>query len=124
VKPSRVYLFAVDPGVDALRPFVKRLLGLVRHALGAYDGLLHWETLAAAMAHRVRTVQAGVRWLAARGWVTLLREEDEAVIVREGGVGDKDAEQIAQRDLEELLHETAAYRAHFQQADAGRLVDG
>jgi len=122
VKPEQVYLFAIDPELDAMDAFLRRLTGLVKHALSAYDGRLEWEALAAAVAHRVCTVQAGVRWLMARGLASPLEERDDAIIVEGGGVRDEGAERITRREVEELLRETAAYRAHFCQADAKRLV--
>ena len=123
-EPLRVYLFAVDPGLDTLQPFLKRLLGLVKHGLDVHDGLLDWQNLAAAMAHRVRTVQAGARWLVARGSVTVIEECDAAVIITKGGVKDKTEENAARCELEQLLRETAAYRTHFRRADARNLVGG
>jgi len=123
MKPSRVYLFAMDPGLDALEPFVRRLLGLLKHALDAYEGLLDWQTLATAMGHRERTVHAGVRWLAARGMVGF-KERDATVIIAECGVKDEEAEDAAHCELEELLRETTAYRAYFRQAEARGLVSG
>jgi len=122
VKPAQVYLFAIDPRLDTLDAFLRRLTGLVKHALSAYDGRLEWEALAAAMAHRVHTVQAGVRWLMARGLLSPLEEQDEAIIVEGGGKKDVDRERVLQRELEELLRETAAYRKHFREADAKSLV--
>ncbi len=40
VKPQTVYLFAADPGLDALEPFVKRLAGLVKYALSQRGGVV------------------------------------------------------------------------------------
>jgi len=50
VAPEQVYLFAADPELDTLDAFLRRLAGLVKHALSAYNGRLEWEPLAAAMA--------------------------------------------------------------------------
>jgi len=122
VQPAQVYLFAVDPGLDALGAFLRRLVGLIKHALSAYDGCLEWGALAAAMAHSADTVQAGVRWLIARGQVSLMAREDNVVIIEGGGKRDEEAERTALHELEDLLRETAAYRTHFRQADARQLV--
>jgi single-stranded-DNA-specific exonuclease len=122
VQPEQVYLFAVAPELDALDAFLRRLAGLVKHALSAYNGRLEWHALAAAMAHRTETVQTGVRWLMARGQVSLVTEEDDAIIVEGGGASDEEAVRATRRQVQELLRETEAYRAYFQQADARRLV--
>ena len=121
-QPAQVYLFAVDPEVDALEAFLRRLAGLVKHALSAYDGRLEWDAVATAMAHQAKTVQAGVRWLMARGQVSLVSEDDHAIVVEGGGHSDESTKQVAQRELQELLRETAAYRTYFREADARRRV--
>lgn len=122
VQPAQVFLFGIDPGLDTLDAFLRRLTGLVKHALSAYNGKLNWEALAVAMAHCEETVQVGVRWLIAHGLISPVTQQGEAFIVEGGGRTDESAERIVRRELEELLHETAAYRAYFREADARRLV--
>jgi hypothetical protein len=122
VAPAQVYLFAVDPELDTLEAFLRRLAGLVKHALSAYDGRLEWPMLAAAMAHRVETVQAGLRWLIAHGLVSLVAQEEGATLVEAGGTDDAAAEEAARETLAALLRETAAYRAHWRTAEAQALV--
>jgi single-stranded-DNA-specific exonuclease len=122
VAPGQVYLFAVDPGLDTLDAFLRRLAGLVKHALSAYNGRLEWPPLAAAMAHQVETVQVGLRWLIAHGIVAVVEQEEGAVIVEGGGTEDAAAEAAARDALAELLRETAAYRAYFRTTEARGLV--
>ena len=121
-KPMRVYLFAVDPELDVPRVFLQRLAGVVKHALEASNGRLDWHDLAAALAHRVETVQAGIEWLVARGQVSIASMGPEGAEVRAGGVIDLEAAQQWQTRLEDLLRETAAYRRYFRFADAQSLV--
>ena len=121
-RPMRVYLFAVDPGLDVPRVFLRRLTGLVKHALHAYAGRLDWSVVAAAMAHRVETVQTGVEWLIGRGRLSLTATEAAAVVVRDGGKSDLEAAQQVRARLEDLLAETAAYRRYFRETDAQSLV--
>lgn len=122
-RPEQVYLFAVDPQVDEPEPFLRRLAGLVKHALTAYKGRIEWRALAAAMAHRVETVQAGLRWLVASGRVSLEGWDDTAVTVARGGRRDQQEERAAREELQALLRETAVYRAYFRTADARTLVN-
>ena len=121
VRPEQVYLFAVDPQIDPMHAFLRRLGGLVKHALSTQSGRLEWVELAAAMAHRVETVRLGVQWLIAKGQLSLLAEEDGAVIVESGGVASVDEEQRVRRQLQDLLGETAAYRLYFREAESRLL---
>jgi hypothetical protein len=67
-------------------------------------------------------VQVGVRWLTAHGTVSLVEQEEGAVIVEGGGTEDTAAEAAAHDTLAGLLRETAAYRAYFRRAEARGLV--
>ena len=63
VRPERLYLFAVDPQVDAFEAFVRRLAGLVKYAVAHYEGETELVRLAAAMAHSSRTLALGLEVL-------------------------------------------------------------
>ena len=67
VEPARVCLFGRDPGADTPDAFIRRLTGLVKHALNARGGRAPIAPLAAATAQRETTVRLGLAWLAARG---------------------------------------------------------
>ena len=119
VRPRTVYLFAHDPDLDALEPFIRRLAGLVKHALSAREGRFALDELAAAMAHRPRTVRAGLDWLAANGTIAL-----DADGLSAPGLRDESALGQAETHLRALLAETAAYRAHWRHAQAYNLLRG
>jgi single-stranded-DNA-specific exonuclease len=124
VSPHTVYLFGIDPGLDKPKEFLARLAGLVKWALQSERSQVRISSLAGATAQREATVRAGLSWLAARGYVTILDETDETVGLAPG-------DQTAAADLSEkgarlhvLLEETAAYRAFFARADGRTLIAG
>jgi len=122
VRPQRVFLFALGAPFDEVEGFLDGVAGLVRHALRAYGGRLDWPRMAQALAHREDTLQAGVRWLVARGQVTRVGQEPDAWVVTSGGERDENAERSTYRAVHEHLQETAAYREHFRHSDALQLV--
>ncbi len=114
VKPKTVYLFGLDPNLDDPTRFLERLVGLIKTALRTEGGRVSLSLLAAATAQRVATVRVGLEWLAARGYCSLLKEEGDEVWLGEGGTaGEVD---VLTARLQELLEETAAYRAYFNRA--------
>ncbi|MBN1284893.1 MAG: single-stranded-DNA-specific exonuclease RecJ [Anaerolineae bacterium] len=122
VAPEAVYLFGVDPGVDEVGAFVRRLAGLVRYTLKEYAGQADLERLAAVTAHRVDTVCAGLEWLAARGDIRVVETARGAVHLAPGdGSARADLPQATAR-LHALAAETAAYRAYFMRAGANLLI--
>jgi single-stranded-DNA-specific exonuclease len=122
VSPQVVYLFAIDPGFDHPQTFLKRLSGLIKYALRSHDGRVSVASLAAATAQREVTVGKGIAWLAARGDLLVLGEDGNELRLREGNhSASADLPQIVAQ-LKNLLEETAAYRAHFAQADNETLI--
>ncbi len=124
VHPTELYLFAAEPDVEELAAFLRRLAGLVKHALSAHGGRLQWEQLAAAMGHRVEAVQVGLRWLVARGQVSTVTSAADGIVVAIGGPRSERLELAARGELQDLLNETAAYRAYFRAAPLESLVAG
>ncbi len=131
VAPETIYLFGIDPGLDHFEKFLKRLAGLVKHALNSDGGRVNVSTLAAATAQREATVRAGLAWLAARGHLVVLGEDGDigARLVRTREVYLAAGSQAVSADLPQvtaqlkaLLEETAAYRAHFARAGKETLV--
>jgi hypothetical protein len=117
-----VYLFAVDPRMDQVEAFLKRLAGLVKHVLGGMQGQVRLADLAAATAQREVTVQKGLAWLAAGGHLTIQEENVEEIQIAPGGqVSQAQAGALATQ-LQVLLHETAAFRTYYTRADKEKIV--
>ena len=124
VRPVRVCLFGRDPGADTAEAFVRRLTGLVKHALSARGGCAPVAQLAAATAQREATVRLGLAWLAARGHIRIVEETNGEVQLAAGdGLAAPEAEiKALDARLRAALAETAAYRSYFREADAAALV--
>jgi single-stranded-DNA-specific exonuclease len=123
VATTTIYLFGLDPGMDELDVFLRRLAGLVKHALRARGGRVSVAALAAATAQREAAVRLGLAWLAERGDVQIVAQAGDEMLLAPGASTGADAAQTLAR-LRDLLAETAAYRAYFAVADKDRLVAG
>ena len=126
VRPARVCLFADDPGMDRPDVFLRRLAGLIKHALSAHAGRAALNTLAAATAQREAAVRLGLAWLAVQGHVQVVAESNGEVQLAAGsGVPSEPAEQtLAAARLKTALDESAAYRAYYRDAAAAALMTG
>jgi hypothetical protein len=123
VSPDKLYLFAVDPGMDDPGAFLKRLTGLVIHVLKAKHGRTTLESLAAATSQREAVVHLGLKWLQARGYINIVSEEFGEVLLDYGD--DEPEENLAwvTDQLRAILGETAAYRAYFARAEVDSLLN-
>jgi len=123
VSPQKVYLFGIDPGMDRLDVFLKRLAGLVKYAIKAGQACVDLQDLAAATAQRARVVGAGITWLQAYGYMRVVGQNgDELQLEKGDGSQTKELAQ-AQVVLQSLLQESAAYRAYFARAGAQLLLE-
>jgi single-stranded-DNA-specific exonuclease len=121
VDPNRVHIFGIEPESTGVESFIRRLAGLVKFALKDKGGRVSILKLASATAQREAAVRKGLAWMAAKGHIHWDEENDDLVL-KEGGksTGDKVVE--ITRQLESILHESSAYRTHFARAKAEDLV--
>ena len=122
VCPQTIYLFAAGGAPQTAEAFLNDLAGLLKYAVMRKGGKLTWAELAAATAQKKATIRHGVEWLAARGKIQFSAGAGDDLVV-ETGDSMKDPEKAAQlwAGLQSLLAESAAYRAHFQQANKDSL---
>jgi single-stranded-DNA-specific exonuclease len=115
VDPTTVYLVAVEPVTDQLRPLVERLAGMVKHDLRTRGGQVNVPRLAAALGQREATVRACLKWLSARGELSIVESGGDTITLQAGGELSPDLPDLEAR-LRRLLDETAAYRRHLRSA--------
>jgi hypothetical protein len=123
VCPKKVYLFAVNPGLDQPVEFLKRLAGLVKFVLQAKEGQVMITSLAAATAQRESVVEMGLAWLEAQGHIRIVNRDGDRLHISEDRL---DAMGVAGEIallLKGMLGEIAAYRAFFQRAEADALIN-
>jgi single-stranded-DNA-specific exonuclease len=130
VSPETVCLFAVDPGMDKMEPFLQRLAGLAKYALRTNAGRASISSLASATAQRASVVGAGLAWLEAQGSLKLVSTGGDEVVLGEQEKGDQGAKGIGERggldqiskQVRTLLTETAAFRAYYLRAEGEGLI--
>lgn len=123
VKPTKVYLFGVAPEPEKPDAFLARMTGFAKYVINQKDGNVTIAELAVVTGQREGAIRLGLEWLAAGGHVSIQREDGSVRLSK----GKGDSNQYLQRELyvavKGILQETAAYRAHFQRADAKSLME-
>ena len=121
VAPQVIYLFGVDPEAVELDPFLKRLAGLVKYLLNAGRNEVDLPGLAIATGQREAAVHKGLEWLAGRGYITLLKDENNRLTLASGQPASMPDPEVTTQ-LKTLLVETAAYREYYHTADKASLL--
>lgn len=120
VKPEQLMLFGIDPDMDNADTFLSRLAGLVKYALRQHGGYVSYTDLAAATAQGEAAVRLGIMWLAAKGQVQVVEQNERVLKLEMGNKHTLNEAQPAER-LQRLLNESGAYRAYWRRVDANRL---
>ena len=123
VKPRKVYLFGVSPEPEKADAFLARMAGLAKYAINQKGGKVSVAELAVATGQREGAIRLGLEWLVAGGHLSIQRDENTVQL----SPGNHESNQYLQRELflavKGILEETAAYRAHFQRAEAASLIN-
>jgi hypothetical protein len=122
VKPTRVYLFGINPGMDEPEMFLKRLAGLLKYRINVSHGNANLSTLATATAQRISTIRAGLEWLEAHGHIRLLKLEDDEICVEAATKTGNENTKPSTTLLKTALGETVAFRSYYLHADKDRLI--
>ena len=125
VKPKKVYLFGAAPEQEKPDTFLSRMAGLAKYVINQKGGKVTLAELAAATCQREGAIRLGLEWLAAGGHVSIQRDDSQGSVLL--FAGNHESNQYLQRELylavKGILQETAAFRLHFQRADAESLMN-
>ena len=122
VKPTTIYLCAADAADDRVEPFLKRLMGLLKHDITQRGGRVTVPRLAAALNQRLITARQGIEWLEAAGQISVREWSDEHLTVELGGHASDEADELAS-ELRVLLAETAAWRQYYRRLKVDPIAD-
>ena len=124
VRPKKVYLFGMSPTPEKPDAFLSRLVGFAKYVINQKGGKITVGELAVAMGQREGAIRLGLEWLAAGGHISIQRDASDESLLLSAGKGELN--QYLQRELyiavKGILAEVAAYRAHFQRAEAESLM--
>jgi single-stranded-DNA-specific exonuclease len=123
VKPSIVTLIGAHPFLEITDAFMTRMTGLLKYAINHHEGKITYAELASGTAQRLNTVEQGLNWLVSCGKIALVRQEKDQLWVAPGKtINDLGGAARLRMEVQALLAETAAYRAHFKRADKDTLL--
>jgi single-stranded-DNA-specific exonuclease len=112
-RPEKIYLFAIDPGIDDPKTFLGRLSGLAKFSLRAHHGKVRLSKLAAATAQTEEIVRIGILWLEAKGFIAVARQGNGDLRLTAGDGHERETLPEITDTLKSTLAETAAFRAYF-----------
>jgi hypothetical protein len=99
------------------------MAGLAKYVINQKGGTVSVAELAVVTGQREGAIRLGLEWLAAGGHIAIERQ-DETVHLSPGS---HESNGYLQRELyiavRGILEETAAYRTHFQRAEAESLIN-
>jgi single-stranded-DNA-specific exonuclease len=123
IRPKKVYLFGVNPGMDDPKIFLKRLTGLVKGCIKTTDGITSLSALAAATSQRIQTIQTGLEWLRNHGHLGLEFINQDMVKISLAMKLKKEDTKTSSARLNSMLTESAAFRRYYLTASKEGLLN-
>lgn len=121
--PKRIILLNKESNADHPQAFLTRLAGLIRHAIQTNQSRLQFHKLVTATYQREIVIKLGLKWLAAKGFVSVEFLSDSECIITLNGKPDPEHLPEIEQNLKKLLQETNAYRAYYSRAEAQTLIE-
>ena len=107
---------------DSPKNFMNKLRKMVNFASNHNSGLLDIDRMAAAIGQREATIDTGLRWLAAKGEITMIEHPDTSTLIEWGGSQDDNLAEVYYSQLIFLLQETYKFRKWYLQLDPNKLL--
>ena len=107
---------------DSPKNFINKLRNMVNFASNNNSGLVDIDRMAAAIGQREATIDTGLRWLAAKGEITMIEHPDTATLIEWGGIKDDKLAELYYSQLIFLLQETYKFRKWYLQQDPNKLL--
>ena len=123
VRPECLYLFAQDPKMDDAGGLLDRLAGMIKYAIGHKSGRSSLSELAAECSQTPKGIKKGLDALVSQGQITVQYETPDLLKLS----FTKEAKSSGhfptlERELRELLLETASYRKYYLSAKLDSLI--
>jgi hypothetical protein len=123
VQPDKVYLFAVDPGMDEAQGLLERLAGLIKYAMTHKDGQTRISELAATCAQTENVIKLCLEWFMQRRQVSIEYSPLDSIKIKlRDGTNGPDDVALKTTEINALLKETSAYRKFFSTADSKSFI--
>jgi single-stranded-DNA-specific exonuclease len=125
VQPKKVYVVGINSKMDHLQEFLKRLTGLLKYSISQKGGQVHLDELASSTSQTKAAVRVGISWLESKGYVTVLQEENNVILISEPDEAYNPlfSPEGMQADLKLLLKESSLFRKHLSSCDLDSLVN-
>lgn len=121
VNPETLILAGDISNSDSPKNFIDKLRKMVNFARNNNSGLVDVDRMAAAIGQREATVDIGLRWLAAKGEITMIEHPDTSTLIEWGGERNTKLAEVYYSQLIFLLKETYKFRKWYHQLDAKKL---
>jgi single-stranded-DNA-specific exonuclease len=117
VKPDTVYWYAFPTTSDDLKGFLELTGRICKGMLATTPSQSTWQHLAGRAGHRIKTLQLGVAWWAARGAFAIQSDDGETIQLSANGTATPALLPNIETQLKRILQETAAFRAFYRRVD-------
>ena len=123
VNPKRIIWFANAPDENNPDIFINKAAKTIKDILDKEQPAINLSVLAANLASTIETVALTIRWLTARGDISVLRQTNNSILINPGGSLNEIEEKDLQSQVKRSLSEIQAFRRYYLQTDLENLIN-
>lgn len=123
VNPEIIYWFGDEPLEYETEMILKTVAQMIKNGLNDKLTIFNFDRFTAQTATSLEIVKLVVRWLAARGDITILEETEKTVHIASGGTADQVTQKDLKKQIQKAIAETQAYRRYALRCDPSTLVN-
>lgn len=123
VHPGQIFWFARLPDENEPDVFLKTIAKMLKHALIQTPVAFNLKQLASSLAATQESVTNALHWFAARGDITIEKEDEENILACKPGQPDLMQQNESKKRLQKTLAESQAYRRFYLKAGVDSLSD-
>lgn len=120
--PSQIFWFGVIPAENDPAFFLKNIAKIIKNRLVKQETSFNIDQLARSSATTTTAVIQAVRWLAARGDISILEEDADHLRLELGGLRNEVLGYEMKTRLQKTLTEIKSYRDYYLRVDVNNLI--
>ncbi|MFW5991596.1 MAG: single-stranded-DNA-specific exonuclease RecJ [Halanaerobiaceae bacterium] len=122
-RPAKIVLAYAQSDIVKGSVFIKQLSGLIKHIISNKNGHLDLYQLAALTGQVESTVAAGIKYLEAKGFITVNRVNPRLFLVRGNRGEEKRNSRLKLKELKDLISETRSFVKYMLRVEVDVLKD-
>lgn len=123
VQPERIFWSGSEPSGNETETILKTTAQIIKQGFTQNQSTFELEAMAAHMATTQELVRLVIYWLASRGDISIVDENETTIQLKANGIANKTQQDEFKKKIQKTLSEIQAFKRYVMRCDPDSLVD-